>query len=87
MLLHLVLSPAVIYLIGHLITVATGGAEPVWFYGASFVGWLGGLVYLALRFEPYVCPRCATKVHPSGAISLLPLPCPKCGLKMPLVER
>ena len=87
LLLHLLLFPAIVYLLGFIYTEMSGGNDPVWFYILSFVFWIVGLVYLIQRHEPYLCPRCATKVYPSGAVSLLPLPCSKCGLKMPLAER
>ncbi len=87
LLLHLLLFPAVVYLLGYVFTRMNGGNDPVWFYIVSFVCWIVGFVFLTQRHEPYLCPRCATKVYPSGAVSLLPLPCSKCGLKMPLVER
>ena len=86
LILHLVLAPALIYLIGYGISVATG-SDPVWFYILSFFSWLIVLVYLIQRHEPYKCPQCGTKVYPSGAVSLLPLPCSKCGLTMPVRER
>lgn len=77
------LAPALIFLVGFLLTKVTG-SDPVWFYVAAFVAWMVMLVVLIRRFEPYACPRCGTRVLPSGAVSLLPLPCSKCGLIMPL---
>lgn len=84
--LHLVLAPALIYLVGFLVAKVTG-SDPVWFYVAAFVAWIVTLVVLIQRFEPYACPRCGTRVLPSGAVSLLPLPCSKCGLTLPLHGR
>lgn len=86
LILHLVLAPALVFIAGYVIGRVIG-SDPVWFYVAAFVFWITLLMVLIQRFEPYACPQCGTKVYPSGAVSMLPLPCSKCGLTLPIPRR
>ena len=86
MLLHLIVFPAATYLVGYFLTIATG-KDPVWLYLIAFVYWIAGIVYLHLRYDPYNCPRCGTKIVLGNKYkSFLPLPCHVCGLVRPLLE-
>lgn len=85
-LLHLIVAPIVIYGVGHIAAQITG-TDPVWLYVLAFAVWFIVLGCLIQRHEPYSCPQCGTRVYPSGAVSWLPLPCSKCGLKMPIDDR
>ena len=86
-LLHLVLYPVLVFLLGYLSTRMRGGEDPVLFYVVAAVGWFAGLAWLVRRYEAYACPRCGTRVGLSS--TRMPVtnlrPCPGCGLVRPLL--
>ncbi len=84
-LLHLLLVPVLVYVVGIPVGWYVGDA-PVWYFIVSFVVWLVVFVGLLLRDRYYRCPRCGTRVRPFGGTTMPnyhPDPCPKCGLTAP----
>lgn len=89
---HLLAVPPLIYLFSFALKrFAPAGwlisGEPVWYFIVAAALWVIVFTGLLLRDRHYTCPKCATKVRPFGGSempSLVPQPCPKCGLRAPL---
>ena len=86
-LLHLLLYPALVYLLGFVLTRMRGGEDPVVFYIVAVLGWIVGFAWLVQRYEAYDCPGCGARVRLSSA--RMPVtnvrPCQGCGLTRPML--
>ncbi len=87
MALHLLVTPLVIFLGGYALSRLLQD-DPVIFYVAGFVYFVGGLIYIALRYDPFDCPRCGAKVRAWNRYNSpsIPVPCSECGLVRPLLK-
>jgi hypothetical protein len=86
LLLHLLLYPALVYLIGFALA-RMRGEDPVVFYAVAVLVWFVGFAWLVHHYEAYDCPGCGARVRFSSA--RMPVtnvrPCPGCGLARPVI--